>query len=477
MFLPFLSSCRIEFVDIFNRDQTEETTKNKKPKDDDVLQIDPSDTTDNPSDTTESPIDITDNPIDTTEKPSFNPFAPTTTESPTIPKPTDIPTTTNTVTIEQKPSLEQMLASGQAVQYQRVACYDPEMNCEAVRSIAPIGWQAGGQAWWIFQSGAAPAVTDFYIVSPDEAARVGQVSPFSYSMPDPQYQMSEGQWYSPQLSPVKIYQNAETYAQNYFKEYTGITNIQLIAVEYPKGETLQALEAYKAYNERETAAALAIMAPVLEQQNSQMSADWSIDAAQVTLRFELNGIPCKAKVFVAISAFLMTNTQNIPYVGQFTEQSIGWSTSPAGFLYYMAEESKFDQYEPAAEMFFANLIFNEQWVNAVQQVVDKIRNDHLQSTFDQIMQQQEAMWQISRQYVNANKQSYSSSSSDYSSRVMDGWTNVITDREYYSTSDGGYTQLDSSYMHTYSDGSNFVQSNSMLDMPYGWDEVSGSTMW
>jgi hypothetical protein len=168
-------------------------------------------------------------------------------------------------------------------------------------------------------------------------------------------------------------------------------------------------------------------------------------------------------------------------VGQFTEQQLGWSTAPAGSLYYMAEESRYDECEAAADMFVANLIANEQWASAVQQVSAKLFQEYLQQTFDQIMQQQRALQQIGQQYVAQSAQNYSHSSSgggssEYSSAVMDGWTNVITDREYYPTSDGGYALLDSNYMHTYSDGSSFVQSNSALDMPYGWSPVSGSTM-
>jgi len=384
-------------------------------------------------------------------------------------------------TTGQSRSFEDMLQSGAAVQYQRVACYDPEMGCEAVRSVAPAGWQAGGQAYWAFQSAAAPATTDFFIVSPDNSARVGRVSPMSFVVPDPNYyQIADGQWYSPTLCPVKQYQNAETYAQNYFREYTGVTNTQLVEVEYPKGEMINDLEAYRAYLQRESDAMMSQVAPQLAQQNSQMNMQNYIEAAQVTLRFELNGVPCKAKVFVAISSCVVTNTQNLMYVGQFTEQQLSWNTGPVGFLYYMAEESKFDQYEAVSDMFFSNLIGNEQWNNAVQQVSTKLFQDHLQATYEQIMQRQREFQQMSKQYVDASKPSYSgyssSGSSDANSRVMDGWTNVITDKEYYQTDDGGYTRLDNSYSHTYSNGSDFVQSNSAIDMPYGWNEVSGSTM-
>jgi len=376
-------------------------------------------------------------------------------------------------------SLEQMLASGQAVQYERVALTDPQLGCEAVRSVAPSGWKSGGQVGWVIQSGAAPALVDFFIVSPDETARAGYVSPVSYAQPDPMYQLSEGQWFPQQVAPVKQYQNAETYAQAYFKQLCNLSSVQLVESKAPTGETAQALEAYKAYVEREVNAAAAQSQQMMEQQGAYMKMEHYIDAVQVTLRFTLEGVPCKAKVFVTIYSFVFTNTQNIPMMGQFTEQTTGWNTGPVGFRYYLAEESKFDQYEAASDMFFTNLITNEQWGSAVQQVSAKLFQDQLEQTIEAANAQLDAAIRQSQQLVEASKPKYSysgDSSGGYSSRVMDGWNNVITDREYFETSDGGYTKMDSSYSNTYSNGSSFVQSDSALDLPSSWNKVSGSTM-
>ena len=131
-------------------------------------------------------------------------------------------------------------------------------------------------------------------------------------------------------------------------------------------------------------------------------------------------------------------------------------------------------------MFYANLTPNEQWVAALNKVSDELFQKQIQAHADQLMQQQKQFQQIAQRYVDSSKPSYSSSiqsRSESNSRVMDGWTNVITDREYYDTSDGGQVKLDSSYSYTYSNGNDFVQSNNALDLPSGWDRVSGSTMW
>ena len=380
------------------------------------------------------------------------------------------------------PSLGQALAGGGAVQYQRVTCYDAKMNCEAARSIAPQGWQVGGQVYWAMQSGAAPATVDFFIAAPDGSARAGYISPMSYVVPDAKKNMADGQWYAPTLCKVKAYQNAQTYAQTYFGEYMGIANMQVVDVQAPSAQMAQAIQAYVAGLQQKYDALLAQTAQQAAAQNAQYSMVCSADAAQVTLRFEINGIPYKAKVLTMVVTTESYSTQNIPYYGVVSECNVGWDTCPLGIRYYMAQESRFDEFEVAADMFSNNLVENGQWAEAVGQVSTKLFQDQIQSSFEQIMQQQQALQQIGAQYVAQSAQNYYASAianrEDSLHNAMDGWTNVISEREYFEGADGAPVLLDSGYSHTYSDGSGgFVQSDSSLSMPSGWNEVTGSTMW
>ncbi|MCL1896413.1 MAG: hypothetical protein FWG03_07700, partial [Clostridiales bacterium] len=379
-------------------------------------------------------------------------------------------------------NLDAMLASGEAVQYERVACYDPEMNCEAMRSVAPAGWQAGGQVYWTMQSVSMPVTPDFFIVAPDGSARVGYVGECYYRLPDPANGLMEGQWSKQSQCPAKSYQDAQTYAQSYFQEYTGIPYTEVVDVKYLEGEALNSFGEYIALLQQEADNLLIQFAQELAASNSVLEMVWYGEAAEVVLRFEMNGVPCKAKVFAAVTYYVSTNTQELQYVGTVTTQEIVWNT-PLGVCYYMAEEDVYDEYEPVANMFITNRINNEQWVGAVQRIIDELRAKHLQANYDELMAQQQQLQQYGAQAVAQSSQSYSypspssGGSSGYSSSVMDGWTNVVTDQEYFTTSDGAPVLLDSGYWHTYSDGNSFVQSDSTLDLGSGWNEVSGSTMW
>ena len=374
-------------------------------------------------------------------------------------------------------NLEQMLTSGAAVQYQRVVFYDQELNCEAGRSIAPVGWKLDGQVNWSMQSGAAPAVATFFIKAPDESAMIGFVSPMSFAQPDPIYRLTDGQWHSATVSPVKTYQNAETYARSFFMELTKVPNVQVISVRYPEGEMLRGIQDYVSALQKESDTLKAQSEQILRGQNATMSIRHGADAAEVTLRFVSNGVSCKAKAFVIISAYELINTTNIPYVGQHTERSIGWNTGPLGFHFYIAEEQCYDQHEAVADVFFQNIIGNEQWGSSVRRASEEIFKRQLEWTWERVMQQQEHLKRLGAQYVAQSARNYYSSSlkkrSDAISRAMEGWNNVITDREYYDGPDGGYVSLDSRYSHTYSDGSGgYIQSQRPMELPYGWNEVS-----
>jgi len=376
-------------------------------------------------------------------------------------------------------NLEEMLSSGQAVQYERVACMDKGLGCEAMRSIAPRGWRPLGEVGWVIQSGAAPAIVDFAILSPDEKARAGYVNPFSYVQPDQTFgQAVEGQWSGENTCPVKLYQNAETYAQEYFKQYFSLGSVQLVESKPAAGDTAKALEEYRAYLEKTMKEQTAQVNYMMEQQGTFMSFEHFIEAAEVVMRFTLEGVPCKAVAFVTIHSMVTTTQSNLAIIGPMTTQSILWNTGPVGFRYYIAEESEFDKHAPAAEMFFQNLVTNEQWGTVVQQVSAKLFQESMERTAEAAKAMLDSQIQQSKTLIRQSEQNYSrySGGSEYSSRVMDGWNNVITGQDYFETSDGGYTKLDNSYSYTYSNGSDFVQSNSMLDMPYGWDVVQGRTM-
>ena len=346
-----------------------------------------------------------------------------------------------------------------ASQYQRVVCYDSDLGCEAVRSLAPMDWQAGGQAYWVIQSSTAPAIADLYIVEPNNRARAGFVSPLGYAVPDQIEQLSEGQWCAVLQAPTKAYQNAETYAQSYFQEYAGIPNTQVIDVKYPEGEAATAISDYTAWLQQTIDQA---MSQTVGQGNA--SYKFSVDAAEVYLGFEYEGKLCKAKAFVMVTALEITYTYDDSYYSMLNNYSIGWSTNPLGFRYYMAEESCFDEYEAVADMFSANLIVNDQWIDVLNQVALKMNQDYQQGVLEQVEAWKEANASYPSQVFqgSSSSPSYSGSSSGYDTDVMGGWTNAITGQSYYEGPDGGHMLLDSNQYH-YTDGSSVYSSSDPLN--------------
>ncbi|MCL1802350.1 MAG: transposase [Eubacteriaceae bacterium] len=384
---------------------------------------------------------------------------------------------------DDKPS-EQPSPQSKAVELERCACYDEKLGCEAARSVAPKGWRSSGGAYWIMQSGAYPATIDFHIISPDSSARVGYVSPMSYVSSDPGNMVFEGQWDSATVAIVKNCQSAEMYAYNYFKEYTGF-DAKIVDVAYPEGSLAETLKQYLHGREQEMQSYHMQCAPMLAAQNAQMEYELGLDCAILTLSFAFEGEPYKARVLASICSSLLTNTQHLPLVGAVSKQTLNWDTSPLGFNYCFAREKEFEKYEFAADIFFANKIINEQWANAVKHSSSRIFSQQMEWTMQRLQSQQQHMQKIGAEYVAQSSRSYDSASSVFNraseanSRVMDGWTNVITDREYYEGPDGGPVLLDSRYSHTYADGKgSFIQSESMLNLPSEWSEVaSKGPMW
>ncbi|MCL1921458.1 MAG: hypothetical protein FWG50_10370, partial [Kiritimatiellaeota bacterium] len=241
-------------------------------------------------------------------------------------------------------NLDQMLANGSAVQYQRVVCYDPILGCEASRSFAPAGWQANGQVYWNMQSANTPATSEFFLCAPDGSAQIGIVGNMTFAQPDPSYNLYEGQWSTEDQCPVKTYQSAQVYAQSRFEEYLGLSYTQVVDVEYISGEAEQLFWGYIAGLQQEADNAMAQSAQYLAASNSSMAINYGGDAAMVTLRFEINGITYRAKVLVLLVGYDFTNTQNILLYGSVSTTKTVWYTIN-GFRYYLAEESRFAECE------------------------------------------------------------------------------------------------------------------------------------
>jgi hypothetical protein len=362
-------------------------------------------------------------------------------------------------------TLEAALARGEVEQYDRVVVYDETLGCEAVRSMVPAGWQGGGQVLWNMQSGAYPAVVDFYATTADGTARSGYVSDMAYMDPDPSKGLVEGQYDDNwQPRPVKAYNGIEAYIQETLATYFGVASVEVLDVKYPEGEDADfiadALQQVQAQADAQQEQANA------STPYAQGSTKAFIDCAQVTARFDLNGVSYKAEAGCMVLGNDFTlMTQDLYNTYQTTDRP--WIAG--AFTYYAAEESLFETYYDDSLYFQNNRIVNQQWRDAIAQTAQAIFEQNAQVAQKNFQQIQQQIQQQAAQSAASSSPNYSytstgsSSGSGYDSSVMDGWTNAITGNSYYEAPDGGSVLLDYNDYH-YTDGTSIYSSDTPLNI-------------
>lgn len=357
--------------------------------------------------------------------------------------------------------LDDMLADGTAVQYERAVLNDPLLGCEVARTLMPNGWTSGGEVSWNGQSGTYPAVYNFFIQAPENKAVLGMVSGCTYVEPDPNWvQWYPGQILEGSLAPAKALLTPSEYNVELISMLFPVQNLQLIATENPEGEAVQALEKINQIRQ-ESIDAQNIQSGFIST-HTQCSTNGSND----TLSFDLNGKRCKAKVFSVHFVDVQT-TQSEGVYSPIVQKTTLW-TVPIHF-YYVAEEDVFDLYEQEAfSLFSGNFLRNHQWENALINARDQAFAMEANRQAEQWQQTQQLIQQQASSYSASSQQDYSSthssgSSSGYDTDVMGGWTNAITGNSYYEAPDGGHVLLDYN-QHHYTDGSSIYSSSEPLNI-------------
>jgi hypothetical protein len=363
--------------------------------------------------------------------------------------------------------LEEMLASGAAVQFERVAIYDESLGCEAARSVVPSGWQTGGAVYWNGQSRAGMAVIDFFAFAPENNQRVGYVSKVSFEEPRPQSiyhnATSEGDFDDVALAPLKKFTTAEDYAYEFMCGYFGVAGAKVLGVQYPEGDDLAGLQAMEAAEQQ-------YLQQAIDEFNQQASTTTGLtgsvkvqmSCAYVDMLFDIGGAPYKVRACCVIDKQI--NTTYAPatqYLAAIEDTSSYWEVPV--FYYYAAEQSVYDENLATVATFTDNLIVNEQWHGALTEAQLAVTKKQWDDWAKELAQITAYCQQSAQSYSSSHSQNYSSGSgggSGYSSNVINGWTNAITGNSYYEGADGAPVLLDDSYYHTYHDGSGgFIQSN------------------
>jgi len=372
-------------------------------------------------------------------------------------------------------NLEQMLTSGTAVQYERAVLYDQTLGCEVARSLMPKGWQVIGQVQWSMQSKVAPAVYDFTIAAPDGSAKIGYISEASFAEPNSS-RGGEGGFAFDVLAPVRKFTSPEDFAYQFLLPYEGISSAEMSNVQRPSGELAVLLEAERVRIQQERDQACALVNQASRSAGISYNATVGFSGASVDFRYIRNGTAYKARFLCIIRMDTTIHNVNNAYM-RHQEAYPTWFLSV--FHYVIAEERHFDKILDISRVFVESAIANKQWTDTLHQAILFICEQQIVQSSEWLDKVTKASQQRSKALSASMQRNYSysspgsSSMSDAMSRAMSGWTNVITDREYYDGPDGGYVSLDSRYSHTYSDGSGgYIQSQRPMELPYGWNEVS-----
>jgi hypothetical protein len=367
-------------------------------------------------------------------------------------------------------SLEQLLAKGEAVQQNRAVLDDPLLGCEAVRSFMPAGWTAGGEVSWAGQSCLAPSVIDFHIDSPDGAQRVGWISPMWYT-DNTRNVNASGSWNTNLDYPIKFFESPEAYAAEIMNQLVGTTG-QVTNVTPPTDSDLQALQEMQGSYQQVFDQLLAEENQMLSQYGQRAETQVSISGAYVDMQYNLDGGVYNARVGTAVIQMRNTHSAAAGYGIPAIQLSDTTWGAPVLF-YYFAEQSQYDETGSALTLFAQNLVVNQQWQGAVEVVSNQIMQENADGIFQEWQANNAAYQQQAQAYSASASQDYSSTienMSETNSNAFTGWGNTIAGNTYYESEDGGAVLLDSSYYHTYHDGSgNFIQSNTPIA---GLDEAT-----
>lgn len=365
----------------------------------------------------------------------------------------------------EEQDLAQMLASGQAVQYDRAVLNDPLLGCEVARTLMPQGWISGGEVGWNGQSGIYPAVYHFFVGAPDNTAVVGMVSGCSYIQPDTVNSWDAweiGKVMVGSLDMAKMLLTPSEYNLELISGLFIMQNPQIVDTKYPEGEEAQEMERIRQQMQEATDA---FDAQVNSYGNLYTSSICSVRAEECILTFEMNGQSWKASVF---SLQLITENTLQSVDGYLpTKTEIRWEVPV--LLYYIAQEDVYEQYEQEAKsLFLGNFVRNQQWDGALNQACEQAFANEANRQAEQWQQTQQIIQQQAAAISASMQQNYSSygssgGSSGYDTDVMGGWTNAITGNSYYEGPDGGHVLLDSGQYH-YTDGSSIYSSDEPMNI-------------
>lgn len=341
---------------------------------------------------------------------------------------------------------------------------DPTSGVPVMDVVLPYGWTAQVQSNWNFVSTSNPCVANIVITSPDEKSAVIIRTASDY------LQSSD----TSGLFPHQDYTDMETYIVHLaYKNAGQVLDMCFDGVVGTNGTVVS-----------ET--------PVPSELQSQLD-----QAAKTYLDTLVNGInqigggygvtaqASGSEGTAAIRRYRYTASDGESYLAdamalcvaaEYTSPSYGtdfiykqWAV-PAIILYTAQDEATLEQYRTQYEMIFENAVMRNEFNYVKHEYGTYIRNQLMQQQADSIAAMTEAQ---ANSYMNDYDSSeYSTGDSGYTSDDWaNDWSDMIYDRNEYTTTDGSTIKVSTDVDSVYQNGDEFYF-GPRGSAPLGWEQLT-----
>lgn len=339
-----------------------------------------------------------------------------------------IPNNTN-IEVETKDS--------SAVYYTVQTLYEPTYGIKTAYALVPYGWKASVSVQWGMCSSMYPAVATIKLVSPDNGAMIEIVSTMGY------LQMARNGYWVPEGTYIDLYNIYLNYrnAHNYNDYILGLLGYKgtILNEEKPTYDFQLALNG-------EANTLLSVLSSINGTTGKQCEGSY-----EKTSYFITEG---NAYEVVISSAVIMAETLNglfdtyqwiVPYTATFTAYN----------------EDAYSNYYRVFDNVVGNSNFSNEFIFVVQKNAEYI-NEMIHNYL------MEKVYSPSSGDITSWDGQYQETEAD---KIINAWSDVITERDEYTTLDGKSIKVSTQYDSVYQDGDN-IYMGPQTSAPSGWTELN-----
>lgn len=344
------------------------------------------------------------------------------------------------------------------------ACTDSQTGIEVARAVVPEGYTVNSETIWCgpVQCPFFPAEVLIDAVSPDGSVEMTYESTLRFlhrlgstingiHMDDQQEYNIDSTFLTMMLNYMTAAQFCDYFAQNCMEGTSGMTFV----LETPLPQEVQNLLLQISQQTKDEMNQL--YSTVTGAENIYVD-QVETTAAERTYRYtDASG---KAKILVVFTAVQgvqnVTDYSNLGMNDSYTA-SILW-TIPARYA-LMVDEDRYEEGLAAFEAFVSNTTLSDQFKQAMSDLSDRISQMVMEARATTLSEISDSVQSTYSTQMSGSEGTYS---------AIEGWDDVILDRNDYTLSNGDSVKVDTSFDYVYelSDG-NVYATNSVSDEPSG----------